>query len=144
MTTDGPETGRADQPSSGSKKPAAGEEPLIIDPSPTPDDEFAEFRPVIRAFARKVVKYGLTTPMIILLEAERPLNWIFSQGLHIVNPTLSVATEMFSLISREELDKLAVFFENRRSFAVLIEEIENQEEHARKLRELEKSRGGRA
>lgn len=144
MTTENPKTGDKKPSGAAPVEPISDSKPIIIDPSPNPEDEFAEFRPVIRALARKVVKYGLTTPMIILLEAERPLNWIFSQGLHVLNPTLSVATEMFSLVSREELDKLAVFFEHRRSFAVLIEEIENQEEHARKLRDLEKSRGGRA
>jgi hypothetical protein len=121
---------------------SAGTAVREVNPSPDPGDEFAEFRPLIRAFARKVIKYGLSTPMIVLLEAEKPLNWILSQGLHVLNPGISVATEMFELATHEDLDKFARFLEDRRAFNVLIEEIERQEEHKKRLRESEKTRRG--
>ncbi len=109
-----------------------------MNPSPDPDDEFAEFRPVIRALARKIVRYGLTTPAIILLEAERPLNWILSQGLHVINPTLSLAAEFLSIASHDDLDRFARFLERREAFGVLIEEIERQEALREELRRLER------
>ena len=113
-------------------------EPRIINPSPSPEDEFAEYRPLIRAISRKVIQYGLATPMILLLEAHKPIHWILSQGLHGVNPTLSVATELFKLASNEDLDRLARFVEDRKSFDVFIEEIERQEELRKKLKAREK------
>ncbi len=116
-------------------EPRPGE---IVNPSPDPDDEFAEFRPVIRALARKIVRYGLTTPAIILLEAERPLNWILSQGLHVINPTLSLAAEFLSIASHDDLDRFARFLERREAFGVLIEEIERQEALREELRRLER------
>jgi len=111
----------------------------VYNPSPDPSDEFAEYRPVIRAFARIVVKYGLTTPAVILLESEKPLNWIFSQGIHFFSPSVSIATEMLKVCSREEIDRFARFLEDRRSFSVLVEEIEKQEELRERLRAAEKT-----
>ncbi len=113
------------------------ESPEIINPSPAPEDEFAEFRPVIRGLARKIVRYGLTTPAVILFEAERPLNWIAGQALHVANPTLSFFTEFFALATAEDLDKFARFLEDRRSFDVLVEEIERQSALKDKLNKLE-------
>ena len=111
----------------------------IINPSPDPQDEFAEFRPVIRSFARKVVKYGLTTPAIILCEAERPLNWIIGQAMHVANPTLSMFTEFLALATHDDLDRFARFLEDRRSFDVLIQEIEKQDALKRTLAKPDKS-----
>ena len=110
----------------------------IINPSPSPEDEYAEFRPLIRAISRKVIKYGLATPMLILLESHKPIHWILSQGLHGVNPTLSIATELFKLASHEDLDRFARFMEDRSSFDVFIEEIEKQEALRKKLKDREK------
>ena len=69
-----------------------------------------------------------------MLEAHRPINWILAQGLHIVNPSLSVITEFLGVASHEDLEKFARFSEDRRAFSVLIEEIERQESLKKKLR----------
>ena len=112
-------------------------EPRVINPLPDNNDEFAEHRPLIRALARKVVKYGLETPAIMMLEAHKPLHWILSQGLSFANPSISIASELFAIATKEDLDRLARFLEDRKAFDVLIKEIEEQESHKKRLIETE-------
>ena len=53
---------------------------------PTPEQSAA-----VDAFARWVARRGMTSPILLMLESSKPLNWTVAQGLHFADPVLGGA-----------------------------------------------------
>jgi hypothetical protein len=80
-------------------------------------------RPVVEQVCREVVRRRLTTPMLLVLESTRPLNFVTSQLLHFLSPLISAITD------RRGHEHLARFLEHRGSidwFCRRIEELERE------------------
>ena len=88
---------------------------FAVDP---PDDAISEAEDELaQRLARIVVRRGLTTPALMVLESGRPLNFLGSQVLAFLSP---FATLVFS---RVEYDRFARLLEKRGSLPLLIEKI---------------------
>ena len=75
---------------------------------------------MIEALACRVEALGLTTPAVLMLEAHRPLSFLGSQAIFVLQPLLSFALE--SQTSREYAELL----EDRDNVERLIRRLERQ------------------
>jgi len=82
-------------------------------------------RDLIRKFADKVCRYGLTTPAILFLESSRPLSFIGSQGLLFFEPVVR------GLFDWQGYSDFARMLERRGSVEALITAIEVAETRRR-------------
>ena len=90
------------------------------------DDRPAEPQPQAAAFidrtCRKIVRYHMTMPALVMLDLTRPLNYLAAQTLHGASP---VAT---TLLNPETYGQFASFLEHRGSYDYLRRRIEAVEE----------------
>jgi len=77
----------------------------------------AQSRAVDRV-ARFIVRFELTVPVILSLEAMRPLSYVGSQFMHMLTPSIT------ALLSNEDWEALAALLEDRRGLGYIIERIE--------------------
>ena len=75
---------------------------------------------LLEKVADEVVKRGMATPALILLESLGPLNFLGSQVLHGLRPVLELAFDNL------ELERAAQILERRESLSVLIGMIERK------------------
>ncbi len=76
---------------------------------------------LIEHLARRLDRWGLTSPAIVLLEVTKPLSFIASQGLLLCEPLLSflyegprIADYADLLADREKIDRLVTRLERDR------------------------------
>ena len=68
--------------------------------------------------ARFIVRFELTVPVILSLEAMRPLSYVGSQFMHMLTPSVT------ALLSYEDWEALAALLEDRRGLEIIIQRIE--------------------
>jgi len=68
--------------------------------------------------ARFIVRFELTIPMILSLEAMRPLSYVGSQFMHMLTPSIT------ALLSFEDWEAMAELLEDRRGLEYVIQRIE--------------------
>ena len=68
--------------------------------------------------ARFIVRFELTIPAILSLEAMRPLSYVGSQFMHMLTPSIT------ALLSYEDWEALAALLEDRRGLEIIIQRIE--------------------
>ena len=82
---------------------------------PTPEQSAA-----VDAFARWVARRGMTSPILLMLESSKPLNWT-AQGLHFADPVLGA---VLRAMTAEQVRHLATFLEHRGSIDFITARIE--------------------
>jgi len=127
---------------------------FAVDP-PGPAEPNEDQRRAVDSLCEKVVRRGLTTPAITLLEMSRPLNFVVAQSMHVSQPTVTIVSRMVRLLaSKPEVDDLgepvhspsrisaadwtplAEFLEKRGSIEYMLQRLESfEEEYARRRRE---------
>ncbi len=75
---------------------------------------------LLKKITQFVIKRGLTTPAIMLLETFGPLNFVSSSVMSFFKPTLG------TLLKRYEYDRLMVILEKRCVATLLVEMIESE------------------
>ncbi len=75
--------------------------------------------------AHFVIRFGLTVPAILSLEAMRPLSYVGSQFMHVLTPSIGAA------LSPRDWEALAHLLEDRRGLDYLIERIEDLDRERR-------------
>lgn len=100
---------------------------FAIDPA-GPAEPTEPQRDVVDRVCREIVRRGLTTPALMMLEMSRPLNYLGSQAMMFFQPIISV------IVDTTSYEHLAVFLERRGSVEYLCRRIEH----------FEHDRGGRA
>ena len=75
-------------------------------------------RALVERVCEEVVRRRLTTPALLMLEINRPLNYLSAQALHFFEPTVSVLTDT------DGYRGFARFLEQRGSIDHLISRIE--------------------
>jgi hypothetical protein len=73
---------------------------------------------IIERLCAEVVRRRLTTPSILMLEMNRPLNYVSAQLLHFFQPIVAVVTDTSGY------EQLTSFLEQRGSVDYLIQRIE--------------------
>jgi hypothetical protein len=73
---------------------------------------------VLERFAEEVVRRGMETPAILLLETARPLSFISSQVMFAVSPLMRALTRT------DDIDKVAAALTDRRCVSLLVDRIE--------------------
>jgi hypothetical protein len=94
-----------------------------VDPTERMDARLASGRrdQLIEALAQRIEAMGLATPAIVMLEAHKPLSFIGSQAILILQPLLSFAVN--PAVSNEIADLLA----ERSNVELLIRRLESRE-----------------
>jgi hypothetical protein len=85
-----------------------------------------EEREVVDRVARKVVRRGLTAPVILFLESMRPLNFVASQAMLFFGPFASV------LFERRDFDVMQRLLERRESIEEILSRIEELDDEQRR------------
>ena len=75
----------------------------------------------VDAFARWVARRGMTSPILLMLESSKPLNWTVAQGLHFADPALGT---VLRAMTAEQVRHLATFLEHRGSIDFITARIE--------------------
>lgn len=88
----------------------------------------AEDEQLLVGIADAVVRWGMTTPAIFLLESSKPLNFVGSQFLHFLSPIAH------SVLDARQMDRLAVMLERRDTVEELIVRIERSEANSQASR----------
>ncbi len=101
---------------------------FAVDP-PGPAEPTEKQQPAVDWLCRQVAKRHLTTPGLIALEMSRPLNWVFSQGLHVFSPG---AWAVFGQQNYEHYQQFASFLERRGAMEYLERRIEQFEQEYEK------------
>ena len=83
---------------------------------PTPEQVEA-----VDAFAGWVARRGMTSPILLMLESSKPLNWTVAQGLHFADPVLGT---VLRAMTAEQVRHLATFLEHRGSIDFITARIE--------------------
>ena len=78
-----------------------------------------EARELIDRLASFVVRRGMVTPALLVLESGRPLNFVGSQMLAFLAPFLTF------VFSPPEYDRFVLLLEKRKSIDLIIEAIEH-------------------
>ncbi len=73
---------------------------FAVDP-PGPAEPDDEQRRAIDFFCAEIVRRHLTTPAIGALEMGRPLNFIFAQSMHFLQPAANVIFGLFKMIAKK-------------------------------------------
>ena len=73
---------------------------------------------LVTELAGAIERRNLTTPAILLLEANRPFSFMASQLLLIAEPILGL------LFDHNRTREIALFFENRDNVELLLEQVE--------------------
>jgi hypothetical protein len=73
---------------------------------------------IIESLARKVVDKGMEIPVTLLLEATKPVSFIFSQGVLVLAPIL------YPFLGFDRIDRFAGFVNSRENIEALIRRIE--------------------
>lgn len=76
---------------------------------------------LLEKIAHFIVKRGLYTPAMMVIESSRPVSFISSQILHFVNPIVA------SVLSKLEIERLAQIFEHRKSIDLLLDKLDSAE-----------------
>jgi hypothetical protein len=76
---------------------------------------------LIEKLARRVDRWGLAAPTIVLLEAHKPLGFIASQGLLAFQPLLTL------FVGDAPLEEYALLLEDRGSLERIISRLEQLE-----------------
>lgn len=101
---------------------------FAVDP-PGPAEPTEKQQPAVDWLCRQVAKRHLTTPGLIALEMSRPLNWVFSQGMHMFSPG---AWAVFGQQNYEHYQQFASFLERRGAMEYLERRIEQFEQEYEK------------
>ncbi len=101
---------------------------FAVDP-PGPAEPTEKQQPAVDWLCMQVAKRHLTTPGLIALEMSRPLNWVFSQGMHMFSPG---AWAVFGQQNYEHYQQFASFLERRGAMEYLERRIEQFEQEYEK------------
>ena len=102
---------------------------------PGPAEPTEAERPVVERVCHEIVRRGMTTPALLVLEMSRPLNFVGAQALHFLAPIVSALTDA------EGHKHFAAFLEHRGSIEYMCRRIEELEaERKRPQRETERHR----
>ncbi len=85
-------------------------------PGPAKPDE--RQRALLEKLCREVVRRRLTTPVLLMLETSRPLNYVSAQLLHYLQPIVSI------LADTANYQKLTAFLEQRGSIDYVYQQLE--------------------
>lgn len=77
---------------------------------------------VIESLAQRIEALGLTTPVIFLLEANKPLSFLGSQAVLILQPLLNIAFD------QKASQEIANLLEDRQNIERLIRRLERRED----------------
>lgn len=87
----------------------------------SPDAAAARRDEIIERVARRIEALGMTTPAILMLEAHKPLSFLGSQALLVLQPVLGLA------LDAQTSSAYAEFLEDRRNVELLIRRLERGE-----------------
>ena len=85
-------------------------------PGPAQPDE--KQRALIEKLCREVVRRRLTTPVLLMLETNRPLNYVSAQLLHYLQPIVAIIADTANY------QKLTAFLEQRGSIDYFCQRLE--------------------
>lgn len=97
--------------------------PANAKPERTEEDEA-----LLNKISEAVVRWGMATPAIFMLESSKPLSFVGSQFLHFLSPIVH------TVLDAKDLDRLAILLEERETMEDLIRRIERADEDARAAR----------
>ena len=105
----------------------AGDQPATALPAPALSDDASDITPaerdrMIQSFAERVVKRGLATPAVFMLEMHKPLCFFGSQLLLLGAPLLG------AFFGFGRLSKIAALIEKRQNVDLLVRAIEQASE----------------
>ncbi len=95
-------------------------------PGPAKPDETQ--RALLEKLCREVVRRRLTTPVLLMLESSRPLNYVSAQLLHYLQPIVSI------LADTANYQKLTAFLEQRGSIDYVYQRLEAIEDEYQRNR----------
>jgi hypothetical protein len=102
---------------------------FAVDP-PGPAEPTPEQQGPVDWVCRQIIRRGLTTPGLVMLEVTRPLNYIMSMGMHAASPLVWA-------VARQQAH------EGFRHFATFMEQRGAMEYIARRIETLEKAQASR-
>lgn len=73
---------------------------------------------VINNIAYRIVRHGLVAPAIIFLELNRPLMYIYSQGMHFISPVAEI------IFGHSYTAEMGYIFQEQKNIDIIIERIE--------------------
>jgi hypothetical protein len=73
---------------------------------------------IVESFARKIVDKGMEIPVTLLLEATKPVSFLFSQTILFTGPLL------YPFFGFDRIDRFAGFLNSRENVEILIRRIE--------------------
>ena len=88
--------------------------PKLIEPSEAQ-------RVLVEKLCREVVRRGLTTPALLMLEMGRPLNYVSAQFLHFIQPFATI------ILDTDGYQQLTQFLEQRGSIDYVCRRLEAAE-----------------
>ena len=88
------------------------EPPGVAEPNPLQRD-------VVEKICREVVRRGMVTPALLMLEMSRPLNFVSAQFLHFLQPIVSWST------NAAEYQAFTEFLEQRGSIEYISRRLES-------------------
>jgi hypothetical protein len=83
-------------------------------PEPITDERREQ---IIEAMANRIKQFGMVTPAIFFLEANKPISYIGGQAMHFFSPIIGIFFNSF--------EDYAFFFDDRNNVELLIQRLES-------------------
>jgi hypothetical protein len=89
-----------------------------------PDWEDKQWDEVLDEWADKISEYGLEVPAVLLGESQKPLSFMFGQGVYFMEPYLDSASHFHQALQGENIEVLGALLSDRSRLEQLIQKVE--------------------
>jgi len=100
-----------------------------------PDWDDERWSTVLDQWADKIAGYGMEVPALMLGEAQKPVSFVFGQGVYFLEPFLDSASHFHPALRGERVEVLGALLSDRRRLEQLLQKLESRAREKKGSRE---------